>query len=115
MKAVKDYAQATLPAKVEGLQILCATEAPHILSFSLPSYKSQVLVRYLSDLGVYVSAGSACHKGAASHVYAALKLPKSVLDGVLRISFDAATTPADIDTLADALNQAKSALFTTLS
>ena len=115
MKAVKDYAQATLPAKVEGMQILCATEAPHILAFSLPSYKSQVLVRYLSDLGVYVSAGSACHKGAASHVYAALKLPKSVLDGVLRISFDAATTPADIDTLADALNQAKSALFTTLS
>lgn len=115
MKAVKAYAVETLPTKVEGLQIICDSAAPHILAFSMPSYKSQVLVRWLSDQGIYLSAGSACHKGKASHVYASLKLPKSVLDGVLRISFDGATTTSDIDALCDALVAAKTTLFTTLS
>lgn len=115
MREVKAYAAQILPRRVDGLLILCNGAAPHILPLSLPSYKSQVMVRVLSDQGVYLSSGSACHKGKASHVYAALNLSKPVLDGVLRVSFDAATTKADIDHLADALLSAKNALFPTLS
>lgn len=115
MKDVKAYAVRTLPEQVEGLRVLCDGAAPHILPLSLPSYKSQVLVRWLSDRGVYLSSGSACHRGRASHVYAAMKLPKPVLDGVLRVSFDGSTTRADVDRLAAALAEARAALLPTLS
>ena len=50
-----------------------------------------------------------------SHVYAALKLPKKELDGVLRISFSYDTTPQDIDALLEGLKAAQEQLFTSLS
>ena len=100
---------------MESLQILCKGEAPHVLPISLPGYKSEVLVRLLSDRGIYLSSGSACHKGKASHVYAGLKLPKAVLDGALRLSFDPAVTREDIDTLAQALIEVRASTFKTLS
>lgn len=70
---------------------------------TLPGYKSEVIVRFLSDRGICLSSGSACHKGKPSHVYAALKLPKCDLDGALRISFSYDTTQQDVDALADGL------------
>jgi len=109
------YARRELSEKVPGLQLLTAGGAPHILPVSLVGYKSEVIVRFLSDMGVYVSSGSACHKGKPSHVYAALKLPKPVQDGVLRVSFSHDTTRADIDALAEGLKLAQSKLFTSLS
>ena len=60
---------------------------PHICAISLPGYPSQVVVRWLSDQGFCLSAGSACHRGQASHVYAAMGLSKPVRDGMLRVSF----------------------------
>ena len=59
---------------------------PHLRH--LPAgYPSQVVVRWLSDQGFCLSAGSACHRGQASHVYAAMGLSKPVRDGMLRVSF----------------------------
>ena len=55
------------------------------------------MLRFLSDRGIYVSSGSACHKGKPSHVYAGLKLPKPSLDGILRISFSYDTAREDVD------------------
>ena len=81
----------------------------------MPGYKSEVVVRYLSDRGVYLSSGSACHKGKPSHVFAALKLPKPELDGALRISFSADTSSEDVDTLVEAMSCAQKELFTSLS
>ena len=109
------YAIETLTARVPSLCRIGAGEAPHILALSLPGYKSEVVVRLLSDLGVYISSGSACHKGKPSHVFAALNLDKKMLDGALRISFCAQNSFADIDALADALARAKDQLFTSLS
>ena len=98
-----------------GLQMLTAGGAPHILPVSLVGYKSEVVVRFLSDMGIYVSSGSACHKGKPSHVYAALKLPKPVQDGVLRVSFSWDTTREDVDALVSGLRAAQKQLFTSLS
>lgn len=81
----------------------------------MPGYKSEVVLRFLSDRGVYVSSGSACHKGKPSHVYAALGLQKKILDGVLRISFSYDTSREDIDALAEGLAAAQKGLFTSLS
>ena len=82
---------------------------------TLPGYKSEVIVRFLSDRGICLSSGSACHKGKPSHVYAALKLPKKELDGVLRISFSYDTTLEDVQALAEGLKAAQEQLFTSLS
>ena len=111
----KTCALEQLTGTVPGLVRVGGGTAPHILSISLPGYKSEVLVRFLSDRGVYVSSGSACHRGKASHVYASLGLPKKVLDGVLRVSFSYDTTREDVDALVRALTQAQKELFTSLS
>ena len=94
-----------------GLVVVSQGDAPHILAISLPGYPSQVVVRYLSDKGICLSSGSACHKGKASHVYASMNLSKAVRDGMLRISFGPENTREEIDALAEALHSATKELI----
>ena len=115
MKEIKAYMEETLPREVPGLQILVRDGAPHILPVTMPGYKSEVVVRFLSDRGICVSSGSACHKGKPSHVFAALKLPKKELDGALRLSISYDTARADVDALVAGLKEAQTQLFTSLS
>ena len=115
MRELKDYAARTLREQVPGLELIGAGTAPHILPVTLPGYKSEVVLRFLSDRGIYVSSGSACHKGKPSHVYAALKLPKPQLDGILRISFSYDTAREDVDAMVQGLKEAQAQLFTSLS
>lgn len=104
IQEVKEYALESLSA-VPGLEIISRGDAPHICAVSLPGYPSEMLVRELSDRGVYVSSGSACHRGKPSHVFAALGLPKRTLMGVLRVSFSPESTRADVDALAGGLTE----------
>ena len=115
MRELKDYAARTLREQVPGLELIGAGTAPHILPVTLPGYKSEVVLRFLSDRGIYVSSGSACHKGKPSHVFAALKLPKGERDGVLRISFSYDTKQEDVDALIEGLKGASEKLFPSLS
>ncbi len=115
MNKLKAYAAEKLTAAIPGLELLASSDAPHILPITMPGYKSEVLVRFLSDAGIYVSSGSACHKGTPSHVYRTLGLPKPKLDGALRISFSPATTTGDIDALTLGLRAAQAQLLTALS
>ena len=115
MAEIKAYTVARLAQEVPGAEVLAPGGAPHILPISLPGYKSEVVVRFLSDRGVYLSSGSACHRGRPSHVFAALKLSKALLDGALRVSFSYDTSREDVDALIDGLKGAKEQLFTTLS
>ena len=115
MVRMKERTLDRLTQAVPGLKQVGTGTAPHILAVTMPGYKSEVVVRFLSDRGVCVSSGSACHKGKASHVYAALNLPKKELDGVLRISFSPRTREEEVDALAQALAQAGAQLFTSLS
>ncbi|MBU5434549.1 cysteine desulfurase family protein [Pseudoflavonifractor sp. MSJ-37] len=103
MAELKAYALDQLRSKVDGLEVVSAGDAPHICAVSLPGYPSEMLVRALSDQGICVSSGSACHKGKPSHVFAALGLPKRTLMGVLRVSFGPGSTKEEVDALADAL------------
>ena len=104
IQGIKEYALESLSA-VPGLEIISRGDAPHICAVSLPGYPSEMLVRELSDRGVYVSSGSACHRGKPSHVFAALGLPKRTLMGVLRVSFSPESTRADVDALAGGLTE----------
>ncbi len=115
MAELKAYAIDRLAREIPEAEVLVPDGAPHILPISLPGYKSEVVVRFLSDRGVYLSSGSACHRGRPSHVFAALKLPKTLLDGALRVSFSYDTSREDVDALIDGLKAAREGLFTTLS
>ena len=96
---------------IPGLVEVGAGAAPHILSVSLPGYPSQNIVTDLSDRGICISAGSACHRGAASHVFTAMGLPKKTAVGAVRASFGPETTREDIDALAGALARHQSTRF----
>jgi len=85
--------------------------ADHILCLSLEGYPSQNIVNELDSAGVCISAGSACHKGAASHVLTAMGLPKKVAAGAVRVSFGPETTTADIDALARELARHQATRF----
>ena len=115
MKELKEYALDSLLGAIPELKRVGEGEAPHILCLTLPGYKSEVLVRVLGDMGVCVSAGSACHRGRPSHVFAAMGLPKNEMDGAFRVSFSPDNTREDVDGLREALVKARDSLFTTLS
>ena len=115
MKELKEYALDSLLGAIPELKRVGEGEAPHILCLTLPGYKSEVLVRVLGDMGVCVSAGSACHRGKPSHVFAAMGLPKNEMDGAFRVSFSPDNTREDVDGLREALVKARDSLFTTLS
>jgi cysteine desulfurase len=100
---LKAYTLAKLRETVPGLVVVSEGDAPHICAISMPGRPSQVVVRYLSDKGICLSSGSACHKGKASHVYAAMNLSKPTRDGMLRVSFGPSNTKEEIDALAEAL------------
>ncbi len=113
--ALKARTAERLVQSVPGLTLLTQGGAPHILSLSLSGYKSEVVVRFLSDRGVYLSSGSACKRGKASHVFAALKLPKPLLNGALRVSFSNRTTQEDVDALVQGLQAAQRELLPAMS
>ena len=84
--------------------------APHILSISLPGWRSEVLMNFLEAKGIFVSRSSACKKGGRSHVLEAMGLPAPVIDGAIRISFSRYTTEDDISALCLALREAHDSL-----
>ena len=114
-RALKAHLLERLAADVPQVTPLILGDAPHILALTMAGYKSEVLVRVLGDEGFCVSAGSACHRGKPSHVYAAMELSRAQRDGAFRVSFDAGNTVEEVDALADALKRAARTLFPSLS
>lgn len=115
MRELRAYAVERLSQEVPAVKVLVPDGAPHILPISLVGYKSEVVVRLLGDRGICLSAGSACHRGKPSHVFAALDLPKKERDGALRVSFSYDTTREDVDALTAGLKEASQQLFPSLS
>jgi len=110
MAEIKAYALDQLLA-IDGVVRVGDGIAPHVLAISLAGYPSANVVEDLAVQGICVSAGSACHRGKASHVYEAMDLPKKVKAGVLRVSFGPETQKSDIDALAAALKNHRDARF----
>ena len=110
MEEIKQYALDRLLA-IDGVVRVGNGTAPHILAVSLAGYPSANVVNELGAQGICVSAGSACHRGKLSHVYAAMRLDKRTAAGVLRVSFAPETTKEDIDALASALRAHRETRF----
>ena len=110
MEACKAYARERLGA-IPDLRFVGPADAPHILALSLPGYPSQNIVTELSGQGICISAGSACHRGKASHVLTAMGLDKRTAAGTVRVSFGPETTLEDVDALAAALLEHRKTRF----
>ena len=81
--------------------------APHILNVSFLGVRSEVLLHSLEDMGIYVSAGSACssHKRAGSSSLGALRLTPEKKESAIRFSFCETTTKEEIDYTLEALRK----------
>ena len=86
------------------------SESPHILSLSLPGWRSEVLMNFLEAREVYVSKSSACKKGARSGVLESMGLDSRVIDGTIRVGLSRYSSPEDIQALCDGLVDARNSL-----
>lgn len=109
MKNLRALAVETLSREIPEV-VFVEGGAPHILSISLPGWRSEVLMNYMEAQGIYVSKSSACKKGARSHVLEAIGLDSKVIDGAIRIGFSRLNTEEDIYALCTALKEARDRL-----
>ena len=109
MAALRQLAIDALRRDIPELVVI-GGGAPHILSISLPGWRSEVLMNYMEAQEIYVSKSSACKKGGRSHVLEAIGLAPKVIDGAIRIGLSRYTTREDILALCAALKEARSKL-----
>lgn len=109
MAQLRQYAAERIVAEMPEAVII-GGGAPHILSVSLPGWRSEVLMNFLEAKGIFVSRSSACKKGGRSHVLEAMGLPAEVIDGAVRISLSRYTTKDELDALCSALKDAHDTL-----
>ena len=109
MAALKARTLDELRASIPELRWIDSA-APHILSISLPGWRSEVLRNFLEAREIYVSRSSACKKGARSHVLEAVGMDPRAIDGALRIGFFRFSTGDDVDALCAALKEAHDTL-----
>lgn len=109
MAQLRQYAAGRIVAEMPETVII-GGGAPHILSISLPGWRSEVLMNFLEARSVFVSRSSACKKGGRSHVLEAMGLPAEVIDGAVRISLSRYTTKDELDELCSALKDAHDTL-----
>ncbi|MBQ3357078.1 MAG: cysteine desulfurase [Oscillospiraceae bacterium] len=92
--------------EIDGVTLLGAQEAPHIVNLAVAGLRSQGLINALQDRGFCVSAGSACSKGHRSHVLEAMQVAPVLIDGSIRVSISNETTEEEVLAFAAALPEA---------
>lgn len=89
--------------------------ADHILSISVPGIRSEILLRFLSERGIFVSAGSACSsKNADNRVLSNFGLDNKRADSTLRISFSKYNTAEETLLLSRAIDEGNKTLIHTV-
>ena len=83
---------------------------PAIVNVSALGIRSEIMLHFLEERGIYISSGSACAKGEKSHVLKAMGYGAERIDSALRISFGRENTEEDAKELVEAIKEAQSAL-----
>jgi cysteine desulfurase len=98
---LRDGLEARVRALSNRAVVIGAGQArlPNTSCIALPGAKAETQVMALDLAGIAVSAGSACSSGkvAASHVLAAMGLPRRLVGSAIRISLGWTTSDGDID------------------
>ena len=107
LQTLRDSAKEKLSALPVIQNIPTGSAAPHILSITLPDIRSETMLHALSRDGICVSAGSACssHAKKVSRALTAFGLSPAAIECTLRISFGRQNTLADVDRLAESLQE----------
>lgn len=93
--------------EIEGVSINSPDNAlPYIVNLSLEGLRSETVLNFLSDMGIYISSGSACAKGHKSYVLTAMGLPDKTIDSSLRVSLSRFTSEAELDYFIDGIKKA---------
>ncbi|MEA3320859.1 MAG: cysteine desulfurase family protein [Bacillota bacterium] len=109
LTALKHYLLDEL-VQIDGVFIHTSTSqsAPHIVNFSVPGIKSEVLVHALGNKDIYVSTTSACSskRKAPSKTLMAMGVTRQQAESAIRISMTYSTTKEEIRLLLKELIQA---------
>ena len=84
--------------------------APYIVNFSVVGVRSETMIHFLEEKGIYLSSGSACSRGAKSHVLAAMGLDDRRIDSALRVSMGKFTTGEELAAAARAIGEGAATL-----
>ena len=89
-----------------------AVWAPHIINITLPKIKSETMLHFLSQRGIFVSSGSACSSNSKAVSSALIAFGRSAAeaDCSLRISLSHTNKKDDIDAFCSALSEGLSSL-----
>lgn len=101
-------------AEIPGVAINTSPcgHTPHILSIAVPGIRSEIMLRYLAERGIFVSAGSACSsKSSDNRILAAYGIERSVADSTLRISFSKYNTTDELNKFVLNLNEGINSLI----
>ncbi|MBM7554948.1 cysteine desulfurase family protein [Thalassobacillus pellis] len=84
-----------------------AGTVPHILNFSVPGYKPEVIIHSLGEKEIYISTKSACSskRSDESAVLAACQLGEARATSALRVSLSYGTTEEDIEIFINVLRR----------
>lgn len=80
---------------------------PYVINLSVLGIRSEPMINFLSDMEIYVSAGSACSKGHRSEALTALGISPDRIDSALRVSLSRFTTQEHIDMLVDGIDKCR--------
>lgn len=107
VRTLREYLLSVLP---DGVTVNTprGEYLPHIISLQAPGVKSEVLVRFLSAEGIYISAGSACSskKLKTSTALTAFGLTPNEADSTVRVSLCYENTAEECDIFAETLAKA---------
>lgn len=89
----------------EGITINSCNNSKNILNFSVKGVRSEIMLHFLEESGIYVSSGSACSKGKVSGALSALGVSDENADSAIRASFCPYTEESDIEALAEQIGK----------
>lgn len=87
---------------------------PYIVNLSVEGIPSQVLINFLSERQIYVSAGSACKKGHRSEVLTRMGLAPARIDSAIRVSMSRFTSDGEILAFCEQIEAAAGSIRTKL-
>ena len=107
MAALRDLCAEKADAAGARPNIPIGQRAPHVLSLTLPSIKSETMLNFLSSKGFCVSAGSACssHSRHISSSLVGFGLSEHEADCTIRVSFSEYNTESEIISFCESLSE----------
>lgn len=106
VRLIKDTLLKELKKMPEVCIISGENSTPYILNLSIPGIRSEIMLHYLEEQGIYLSSGSACAKGGPSHVLSAMGIDRKKGDSALRLSFGRYNTLEEVPVFLEAMNAA---------